>query len=247
MGPLTVEDEIEYIKLVSTGKCSYEKLMFIGEMHYTDFPQIEYNDVVTGCLWRHLTNISLYNSYYGETKPYVLEYPFAYKYNDEILQNVKEFSRCYQYLPNEDGVFSYNTRIEVDKYFDHAVLYNGQQSSGMLNLVEKPLHNMKELMSYPKFYSDSKSIVYTKCDSFYNYNDFWNIAKDPKSPMFKTSCESLSVDKVINDENMDYSTRSFRKDKLRAKDLKIRHILQDSDNLHIVSQFILGVTQISFK
>jgi hypothetical protein len=46
---------------------------------------------------------------------------------------------------------------------------------------------------------------------------------------------------------MNYTTMSFKKDTFRAKDLKIRHILDNNSEIHIVSQFILGVSQISYK
>jgi hypothetical protein len=65
--------------------------------------------------------------------------------------------------------------------------------------------------------------------------------------MFFTSCESLSIDKVINQENMDYSSRSFKKATIRAKELKVRHILKDNCTTHLVSQFIFGTAQISYK
>ena len=34
---------------------------------------------------------------------------------------------------------------------------------------------------------------------------------------------------------------------IRAKELKVRHILDNSSEVHLVSQFILGVAQISYK
>jgi len=62
-----------------------------------------------------------------------------------------------------------------------------------------------------------------------------------------TSCESLSVDKIVNQANMDYGKRSFKKEPLRAKDLRVRHILDNSSTAHIVSQFIVTPAQISYK
>jgi len=47
--------------------------------------------------------------------------------------------------------------------------------------------------------------------------------------------------------NMDYGKRSFKKEPLRAKDLKVRHILDNSSQAHIVSQFIIAPAQISYK
>jgi hypothetical protein len=134
-----------------------------------------------------------------------------------------------------------------DAWFNKAILYNGQQSSGILNLVPKPLNNMKEYMSYPKFNSDSKTILFTKSDNFYQYNTFWALQKSSQVPLFLTSCESMSIDKVVNQDNMDYSSRSFKKSTIRAKDLKVRHILDNRSDLHLVSQFTMFNSQISYK
>jgi len=46
---------------------------------------------------------------------------------------------------------------------------------------------------------------------------------------------------------MDYGKRSFKKEPLRSKDLKVRHILDNSSIAHIVSQFIVTPAQISYK
>lgn len=244
----TVSDTVTSVKLMSTGKCKLEKTVTLE-----DITVAEYDDVVliqsgTGCIWRHLTNIQLYNSYYGNIEPYIIEYPFAYQYQDEILQNIKDYTKAYEYLSIPDGVYNYNTRIETNnKWFNKAILYNGQQSSGVLNLVAKPLNNMHAYMQYPIFNVDSKTITYTKSDNFYQYNTFWALQASSQVQLFNTSCESLSVDKVINQANMDYGSRSFKKATLRAKELKIRHILDNSSTTHLVSQFITAPAQISYK
>lgn len=243
-----VNNNVIAIKIDSTGDCSYEKIVSVTGITIEQYMATAYNEVRTGCIWRHLTNMQLYNSFYGKTEPYVLEYVFSYKYQDEILQNIKDYTKAYVYLPNPDGVFDNNIKIETDTlYFNKAVLYNGQQSSGTLELVAKPLHNMSEYMSYPKFNTNSKTILFTKSDNFYQYNTFWALNKSSQIPMFLTSCESLSVDKIVNDSNMDYGTRSFKKSQLRAKELKIRHILDNSCTTHLVSMFITVPTMISYK
>jgi hypothetical protein len=102
-------------------------------------------------------------------------------------------------------------------------------------------------LAYPIYNEFSKTITYTKSDNFYQYNTFWGLVKNKSLPLFSTSCESLSLDKVVNQANMDYGKRSFKKEPLRAKDLKVRHILDNSSQAHIVSQFIIAPAQISYK
>ena len=244
----SVNDNVTSVKLKSTGSCKIEKTNELNDITQQEYINIKVETTITGCIWRHLTNIQLYNSYYGVIHPYIIEYPFAYKNQDEILQNVKDYTKAYEYVSISDGVFNDNTRIETNnKWFTHAILYNGQQSSGVLKLVAKPLNDMRAYMQYPIFNTDSKTITYTKSDNFYQYNTFWALQKSSQVPLFNTGCESLSIDKVINQDNMDYGSRSFKKATLRAKELKIRHILQDNCTTHLVSQFIIAPAQISYK
>ena len=244
----SVDSNLTVVILTSTGKCNISVTIRLKDIQIADYQNIVYTQSITGCLWKHLTNIQLYNSFYGHIEPYIIEYPFSYQYQDEILQNVKDYTKAYEYLSIPDGVFNDNTRIETnDKWFNKAILYNGQQSSGLLELVAKPLHNMQAYMQYPKFNTDSKTITYTKSDNFYLFNNFWALNKSSQVPLFYTGCESLSIDKVINQTNMDYSPRSFKKAPLRAKDLKVRMILDNSATTHLVSQFITVNSQISYK
>lgn len=244
----SLDDDVTLLIVKSVGSCNVEKVITLSPITTEEFASVTFSQTTTACIWRHLTNIRLYNTYYGDIEPYIIEYPFAYSYQDEILQNVKDYTKAYEYYPIEDGVFNDNTRIETnDKWFNKAVLYNGQQSSGILELVPKPLHNMKAYMQYPILNSDSKTITYTKSDNFYQYNTFWAAEKSSQIPLFRTTCESLSIDKVVNQANIDYGPRSFKKATLRAKELKIRHILDNSSTTHLVSQFLVAPAQISYK
>jgi hypothetical protein len=244
----TVADAITTIILKSTGKCQTVISMSIQLLTVEEIAAITYTELNTASIWRHLTNIRIYNKFYGNIEPYVIEYPFAYEYHDEILQNVKDYTRAYKYFNIPDGVFNDNAQVQTDdQWFNKAIVYNGQQSSGVLELVPKPINNLKEYLKYPLYNAESKTITYTKSDSFYGYNTFWSLVKNKAVPLFITSCESLSVDKIVNQANMDYGKRSFKKEPLRAKGLLVRHILDNSSEAHLVSQFITTPAQISYK
>ena len=242
-----VQDSVQVVTLSSIGENKISKNIPVTEISSLDLIN-NYTEISTGQIWKHLLNTTKYNNYYGKIYPYIIEYPFAYQYQDEILQNVQDYSRVYKHIKDPFNSFTDFEKVEVNnEWFNKAVLYNGQQSSGILNLVPKPINNLKEYVSYPKFNLDSKSILYTKSDNLYQYNTFWSVVKNTSEPLFIKSCENLSIDKEINQNNMDYSSRSFKKEPLRAKYLKIRHIKDDSDDTHIVSQFIIGTTQKSYK
>ena len=242
-----VQDSVQVVTLSSTGENKISKNIPVTEISSLDLIN-NYTEISTGQIWKHLLNTTKYNNYYGKIYPYIIEYPFAYQHQDEILQNIQDYSRVYKHIKDPFNSFADFEKVEVNnEWFNKAILYNGQQSSGILNLVPKPINNLKEYVGYPKFNLDSKSILYTKSDNLYQYNTFWSVVKNTSEPLFIKSCENLSIDKEVNQSNMDYSSRSFKKEPLRAKYLKIRHIKDDSDDTHIVSQFIIGTTQKSYK
>ena len=246
---VSVDDSVQVIVVKSVGLncCGRTWNIPIGEITVPELASIQYEEKNTASLWTHLKSPVIYNTFYGCVSPYVIEYPFAYQYYDEILQNVKDYTKSYKYLPSDDGVFNDNRRIATNDYFNKAVLYNDQQSTGLLELAPKPMHNLKEYLKYPIYNAESKTIIFTKSDNFYQYNTFWSLVKDKSVPLFIKSCESMSFDKVINQANMDYGKRSFKKEPLRAKDLRVRHILDNSSETHLVSQFIFTPAQISYK
>jgi hypothetical protein len=237
-----------HIIIKSTGDCVLEKYITLKDIPVNEYQNTKYTQDTTGCLWTHLRNTQVYNYFYGKIEPYIIEYPFAYKYQDEILQNVKDYSKVYKYLPETVGSFDSNRKVQIDnEWFNKAILYNGQQCTGVLELVPKPQNNLAAYMQYPILNNDSKTIVFAKSDNFYQYNTFWALQINDEEPLFNTSCKSLSIDKEINQSNMDYGNRSFKKSPLRAKSLKVRHILDNSSTTHIVSQFIVTPAQISYK
>ena len=243
-----VNDNATFVIITSKGKCPRSKTIPISVINTNQLASAKFIETKTACLWRHLTNTELYNSFYGTTYPFILEYPFAYQYHDQILQSIKNYSKVFEYRPDGTGVFSYTDKIEVDnRFFNKLVVYNDQQSSGVLELVSKPKNNLNQYLSYPKYNTDSKTIIYTKSDSFYNINTFWDIVKDKKKQLFITSCENLSIDRIVNQDNMIYTNQSFKKATIRAKDTKIRFILDNASDINIVSQFVISSEMISYK
>jgi hypothetical protein len=246
----SVNDEVKVIVINYEGNncCNKSINIPISTLTREQNAAIEFEVKNTSSLWSHLTNPTLFNNFYGCIHPYIIEYPFAYPYRDEIVQSISDYTKAFTYLPSLNHIFDDNNKIQTnDRYFNKVVIYNDQQSSGLLELDPKPLNDMKAYLGYPKFNSNSKTILYTKSDNFYQFNTFWNVVKDKSAPIWKSSCESMSLDKVINEENMQYTTRSFRKEPIRAKDIKCRLILDNRSDTHLVSQFFTQDSQISYK
>ena len=243
-----VDDGVSIVTLVDTSDCGVEVSEPVGVVYVHELTS-NYTQTRTACLWRHLTDVTKFNYFYGSVHSYILEYSFtSTSGRDQILQSIKDYTTVYRYTQEGDYLYDRTNKIETDDYyFNKAVVYNSQQSSGILELVPKPKHNLRSYLTYPILGTTSKTITFTKSDNFYNFNTYWNVVKDRSKPLFTMTCESLSIDKIVNQSNMDYTSRSFTKQPLRAKYSKVRLIKDDSSNYHLVSNFILNTTQISYK
>lgn len=247
---ITINNTVKNLILSYSGTncCNKTKVIPITTTTYQELAATKFEAVNTSSMWKHLDDPTIYNIFYGCIAPYIIEHPFGYQVHDQILQGVKDNTRAFVYLSGEDRKFDETRKVQVDnRYFNKAVLYNDQQSSGILELYPKPQNNLKEYLSYPKYHNFSKSILYTKSDNIYHYNTFWSVVKDPLLPLFTKNCTSLSIDKEVNQSNMNYLNKSFRKEPLRAKYLKVRHILDNASDLHLTSQFIITPSQISYN
>lgn len=245
---LDVDSSIKNVIIECVEGYYIKKVFNIAPITLLDYVNTNFSVYKTSATYKHLTNVKTYNFYYNQIHPYILEYSNSYTFQDELLQNVKNYSKVFLYTSNKDNLYDNNLKIQIDdKWFNKAIVYNGQQSSGLLELIQKPKNNMAAKLQYPKYKQFSKEILYTKTDNFYQFNTFWALQKDNQQSLFLNSCKSLSIDKVINTKNMDYGPKSFKKATLRAKDIKIRLILDNTSDVHIVSQFQINNTQISYK
>lgn len=192
-------------------------------------------------LWIHNIEKTLFNNFYGNIHPYIIEYPYSYKgIEDKVVQSIMDYSQVYQY----DG----DSEIVVDDvYFNKVILYNDRQCSGLLELEPRKQGDLSAYGKYPIFKNTSKIINFVKSGNFYKYNMFWDVVKDSKSPIFIFNDANLYEFKVLNQDNMDYSNRAFSKYPLRSKYLKVRNILDNTSNYKIVSVFTIGRDQISIK
>lgn len=183
-------------------------------------------------LWNHNTSYTSYHSYYGTTYPYILEYPIAFKLEDEILQSVRDYTKSLKF-------YNYNTSTEPKEtyYFNKAIIYNEQQCSGVLNLI--PKKGLSSYTSYPKYNASSKDIQLTKSDGLYQFNTFWNITKDTNAPIWQASNSFKYTNKDLNLNNLNYESKAFSKAPIRAKNVYIRLIKDNNNNLRLVSRFLI--------
>lgn len=208
--------------------------------YYTSFSNY-FETGINGQIYSHETSVK-FNTFYGDIKEYILEYPIKMLPDEEILSSFQDYTTVLKYS-------NVNTSYEVEDgvYFNKAIIYNGFQNSGLRNLIQKPKNNLSAYRKYPLFRSDSIDILYTKSDSLFKFNTFWDIVKDKTKPCFSVPCNLVSLDKQLDNSNLDYSIRSHQKTRIRSRDARIRLIYNQSDNYKLISKFILTETQKSIK
>jgi len=184
----------------------------------------------------HNDRIDSFCEFYGLQYPYILEYPISYQYKTEVLQYISDSSTAFRF---SDKYMSYEPDDIL--YFNKAFIYNGNQCSGLLNLIPRLSGNMASYLTYPKYNSDSKDILLSKKNGNYFFNTFWDIVKNKNSTFFEN--DKLGMHRTLLNENLDYSQRNFKKDKILSKDVKIRLILDKPHDYLITSHIFTANTQ----
>ncbi len=184
--------------------------------------------------WKHNQSFDSYCVFYGKEEPYVLEYPYNFKQNDEIIQSISDYSTALKYT-------SFESFYKPDEllYFNKMLVYNESENSGYLNLVEKPKGNPFASLRFPKYNVDSKDILMSKKDGIVNVNGFFDVVKNKSVTNFT---EVDLINKELNQDNMDYSMKNFKKGMIRGKDAKIRLTLDNDPSFKLISQFIISET-----
>lgn len=124
-------------------------------------------------LWKHNQRCDLFANYYGVDYPYEIEFGVSTNSTVNILQSVEYEQEAYEY--RNDCRDKYHNYTET---FDKAMVYNSEQFSGMLSLVDAT--NTKNThRDYPKFISNLYSIIpYVKVENKFRFNEFRDYTAD---------------------------------------------------------------------
>jgi hypothetical protein len=183
-------------------------------------------------LWNHgLSNLS-YQVYYNDNYPYILEFPLQNIPKSEYLKSVTVNNDILKYT-SETDYYSLKS-VNKDNYnifFNKAIIWNREQCSGLLNLIETPINNMSEKMKYPKFNSNSIDVLYGKYDKVCTFNAFFDATGNHSNgqPIFTNEWSSIQsqypIDKVLNPDNFNYKN-SYSKMPIKSNECYVR-LIQD--------------------
>lgn len=200
---------------------------------------------VNNNIYQHAANKGSYQTFYGVKNPYILEYVI----NDEAL-----ITKIYDYLQVNTKVSKYDE--ETDEFyeednitFNKLIAYNKKQSTGELNLIV----NNKEATNFlsKQVHNNPNEINITKVESDWFLNELRDYTINKNLPLFKQNIEALQdsyfIDKVVNEDNIDYNKHWSKLESLRDKYLVLRFIFNNFEDVKFLFKFSVEDPKQSFK
>lgn len=196
-------------------------------------------------LWNHgLSNLS-YQTFYGDLYPYILEKSITNIPSAEYLKSISVHCDILKYTSETDFYSTKTVNSEnYNIFFNKAIIYNKEQCSGVLHLVETPLNNMRERMRYPIFTTNGIDILYSKYDKVCTFNTFFDATRDHSNgqPIFTDEWASIQaeypIDKVLNADNLSYRN-NYKKQPIKSNECYVRLIQDIHSRYKFVNNFEL--------
>jgi hypothetical protein len=181
--------------------------------------------------WNHNLSIFTYQTYYNRLYPYILEYnvnsfPQVSTVNSiTLMQDIQEYYSDYEY-------YSLSTSNKKNlANFTKAIIYNKEQSSGIIKLIPEEFGNTRQKITYPRMTATGIEALISRREHLYTFNGFWNVAAQGNGqPLWSTQWSDLvtqyPIDKIPNTKSVRPVSVSYQKSKIKSDFAKVR-LIQD--------------------
>ena len=197
--------------------------------------------------WNHNLNALTYQTYYGKLYPYILEYsansmPKTSMVNSvTLIQDIQEYFSNYEFYSLSTG------NNENLANFTKAIIYNKEQSSGVVSLISEIYGNKAQKIAYPRMTGTGIETLIGRRENVYSFNGFWSISSQGSGqPIWSTKWADIQnqypIDKVPSTKAVRPVSVSYQKQKIKSDFCKVR-LIQDKYNRY---KFInhIQITQI---
>jgi hypothetical protein len=189
-------------------------------------------------IWKHNSTCQAFCNYYGIDYPFEVEINSDSKFANTVLRSIEYYMECYRYAEN-----CYDRHHELNHNFDHAIIFNSEQVSGLLNLVHNDGLNPKFSQQYPIVNLNSIDILFTKEENKYRFNQFWDITNDRgeftavRRNIWNTQPNGYIRD--LNPANLNYQKPVNDQKKFRHTNVSVRLIKRIVGSVEMVVDLIL--------
>jgi hypothetical protein len=166
-------------------------------------------------IWLHNERFDSFCNFYGVDYPFEVEYMVNTVQTVNTLRSIEYILEAYKYDLN-----GYDRFHDLDYNFDEAVIYNTEQVSGLLRLVNTPKNDPQGELIYPIIAGTNITILYDKVENKYRFNQFWDITDDRGE--FNLAAQRMIWNtgsngyvRVLNPNNLNYNKLEFQRKKFR--------------------------------
>jgi len=178
-------------------------------------------------LWKHGVE-GKYQSFYGTQYPFIIEF---------VSLSNPIATRIWEYISMLVEVKRYNPEymdfIDInDVFFNKLIAYNSRQCSGLLNIKVKDANQDSEDYLYEQITNlENDEIIVDRNERNWSINNLRDIRTNYNEPIFFSNLLSLQdeyfIDKVLNNDSIDYDKDWTEMESFRDKYLVIRLIFDN--------------------
>lgn len=219
------------------GYHSYMPLYYIHNQNHL------YSFVGNRDIWKH--NIEgLYQSYYGTQHAFIVEYVRTKDLQTRITEDMTFITKARKWNATIED-------YEDQRYttFNKMVAYNDRSSTGETELVVADNESDMTDWLFTQISNSPGAVLITRKERNWNLNEIRNYVVDPALPLFSTSWEQLKdtyyMDKVVNQDNIDFTMLWSDTEMLRDKFIVVRLIFDTFDDVNLIFNFGMETEQIS--
>ena len=181
--------------------------------------------------WNHNLNPFTHQTYYGTLYPYIIEYTASTMPKTSIvnsvsmIQDIHEYSSDYEYY----SLSTANNKNLAN--FTKAIIYNKEQSSGIVKLIPEEFGNTRQKISYPKTTPTGIETLISRRENIYTFNGFWSVTNQSSgqslwSTKWSDRQSQHPIDKVVNSKTVIPVSVSYQKQKIKSDFCRVR-LIQD--------------------
>lgn len=130
-------------------------------------------------IWSHLLTNKSYQTFYGKTYPFIMEYAIKSSPNNTILNNIRtnvEFRRYQEDL---------NYFVKDNVFYDKAEVYNNNQTTGKLKLIPKIKNNSYQILQNNKVVNGEIQVITENIENFWSFSSgLYNISQNNRQPLY---------------------------------------------------------------
>jgi len=167
--------------------------------------QKEYYSFANGAIWQH--NKGLPRTYYDKRYPFIFEGVASYKNGESMAHSCSWTTRTFPIINNVQAGETF------DNTFNKGIFYNEQQSTGNIILTVQDENDLSKLFNNEKITSNSTERFLRRRERNWIVAELYDLVKDHNKSFFSGEYDKLKtmyyIDKIVNDNNIDYS-RNFQ-------------------------------------